>query len=545
MRRLIGVICVMVLTCSVALLRAQKLNYPTEIVNGVECYLYPVEKSEGIWRIGKKFDVRKRVLEEYNPVIKDGLKLGQVLRIPVSEEHLEAERQIAKSSTEEATTSVLRKHVIQPKETLYRISKTYGVTIRDIVALNPEMSKAMHIGATLLIPPADVKMTPDFVASALQAMQDSAVVDAQELADSLLDATSAGEAIRVACLIPFMLDAPKLDASVARFVEFYQGVLLAINDKKNDGVRINLHVYDTEKTDVKVRSILERPEMKEMDLIIGPTYTQQITAVSQFAHAHKINTIVPFSSEIAGLDTMPNLFRFNITKDAEGELLAKQFVKNDDYAITYVHQPSISPSQKSRVVSKMIYELRKQDVKVKEFAMNTQLADSIHLALDSTKKNVLVFDTENFRAVQYMMPRIAALDSLYDVELVGHYSWLNHAGQIPVPFYYASLFNANAMYAEETNYDQRYKHFFDLNFTSVYPRYDMLGYDLTHYFISALSLYGKDALLNEVGNHVASGLLVEPIFQPIKEGGGMVNKHSYVFRSSEGESEVVFDSMSE
>ena len=59
-------------------------SYPKTTENGKEYYLYKVHKSEGFYSIGKRFKISREEIVRYNPETAEGIKLGQVLKIPVN-----------------------------------------------------------------------------------------------------------------------------------------------------------------------------------------------------------------------------------------------------------------------------------------------------------------------------------------------------------------------------------------------------------------------------------------------------------------------------
>ncbi len=535
---------------------AQKKNFPTEIVNGVECYLYPVEKSEGFYRIGRKFDVKKKLILQYNPEAKDGLKLGQVLRIPVSEEHLE-ESVISVKDTKDvefvgtkkqvpiATDTLFIKHVIQPKETLYRISKNYNITIAELQQYNPEVTRNMPIGATLLIPRSGLAMSPDILTAALtQKPDENDVKDSVQIISSVRNSDipiSSQEPIRVACLLPFMLDAPKFDPSVNRFVEFYQGLLLGLNELKKEGARVDLYVYDTEKTEQKMKEILQDSVLKSMDLIIGPTYTQQVDTVVEFARENKVPTVVPFATNIPGIDTVSYVYRFNSAKGQEGRVLSEYFADTATYSLTYVQHSSIPQLRKSVVAQALFEQLEEKELPYGVVDTDVHGLDSLYHMLDTAKINLLVFDSEQIKNIQYIMPTLIRFTREFRIEILGHYSWLNSVQSIPIPFYYISLFNESVTYAASTNYDHKYVQYFGQSISSRNPRYDKLGYDLIYYFVSALRLYDKEQLQSEISDFYSPGLLVEPIFRNDNVGSGMKNRHLYIFKRAYNMSNMIYE----
>ena len=58
------------------------LPYKTQTIDGVEYYIYPVKRSEGLYRISVNFGVTQEEIIRLNPEVKDGLRAGQLLFIP-------------------------------------------------------------------------------------------------------------------------------------------------------------------------------------------------------------------------------------------------------------------------------------------------------------------------------------------------------------------------------------------------------------------------------------------------------------------------------
>jgi len=66
---------VIVILASVVMSQAQTFDYPIRVVNGQEVYEYPVQKSEGLYRISVNFGVTQEELIKFNPELKTtGLK---------------------------------------------------------------------------------------------------------------------------------------------------------------------------------------------------------------------------------------------------------------------------------------------------------------------------------------------------------------------------------------------------------------------------------------------------------------------------------------
>ena len=120
-------------------------SYNKIIENGKEYYLYEVQESEGFMAIARKFGVAYQDIIEINKeATKDGLKVKQILRIPV----------VAGRNTNpaEVKSSDFVYHKVTAGETLFFISRMYKVGISDIVNNNPGSDNVLSLGQELKIP---------------------------------------------------------------------------------------------------------------------------------------------------------------------------------------------------------------------------------------------------------------------------------------------------------------------------------------------------------------------------------------------------------
>jgi ABC-type branched-subunit amino acid transport system substrate-binding protein len=98
-------------------------------------------------------------------------------------------------------------------------------------------------------------------------------------------------------------------------LDMYEGIRIAVDSLKRNGVAINLFAYDTEKEIAKLKSILELPELASMDLIIGPVYPSHIPMVAEFAAQHQIFVVNPLSSNPKLLENNPYQVLFQSSLD--------------------------------------------------------------------------------------------------------------------------------------------------------------------------------------------------------------------------------------
>jgi len=117
---------------------------------------HTVLKGETITQISQKYKVTPYDIYKLNQDSQKGIQLNSVLLIP-------SNGQIASSTVSQpvvtnsvATNSGTTTHVALPKETLYSISKQYGVTVEAIQNANGDALKnGLKIGQKIIIPSAD------------------------------------------------------------------------------------------------------------------------------------------------------------------------------------------------------------------------------------------------------------------------------------------------------------------------------------------------------------------------------------------------------
>lgn len=106
-----------------------------------------VSAKETVYGLTKLYNVTKDELEKANPGLKEnGLKIGDELNIPSKKAIVTP----AKAASSETKTNKI--HTVEPKETLFSISKEYNVSIEDLEKLNPEMKDGLPIGFQIKIP---------------------------------------------------------------------------------------------------------------------------------------------------------------------------------------------------------------------------------------------------------------------------------------------------------------------------------------------------------------------------------------------------------
>ncbi|MCI7555715.1 MAG: LysM peptidoglycan-binding domain-containing protein [Bacteroidales bacterium] len=541
---------------------AQAESWPKDTVDGVVVYRYTVQKSEGLYRISKNFNVSQEELVRLNPKLQtEGLKLGQVILVPVKEEQ------------PAAADSSMVKHVIEPKETLYAISKRYGVSVAELQAANPEVSKNMPIGATLLIPvraaegatlpvpqtqaeapkmdapqpqsEAPKVETPkaeaeaptieapkadEVVLPAPKLQADSLTAVLQVATDSMVEhplllpydsSIISALPLRIAYLLPFQVEAAKRDGQMDRFIDFYEGALLAIYEAQACGQHFEIFTYDVQKSDIAIQKVLKKGEMQNLDAIIGPAYPAQVSHAALFAKQNRIPCIIPFTNKVSGLEHNPYLMQFNPSAQKEAEAAVRLLSAHKDSLQLVFVDPQAS--EVSPFVSTLREKALAAGFTTADIALQTIINDSLTTILKQDKKNILVFNSDKYVSVNAVMSKVVNQKKGHSLALFGRYSWQHE--KCPIEMVYVSIFHEPNT-AHMASYEALYKQYFGHALSSLQPRYDLLGYDLTKAVIRHL-LLSQQAVSDQDKQHVFAeehiGLQSDIHYERASEEGGLEN----------------------
>lgn len=99
--------------------------------------IHEVKKKETLYSLSRSYNIPIKNIIAVNKGVEDGLRIGQKVKIPKL------------PSNENAKND--RVHVVKVKETFYSISKMYNVTVEDIKKWNKKSSNSLDVGEKLKI----------------------------------------------------------------------------------------------------------------------------------------------------------------------------------------------------------------------------------------------------------------------------------------------------------------------------------------------------------------------------------------------------------
>ncbi len=144
--------------------------------NATETHI--VESGESLYKIAKKYDISLEKLKELNPDIKpESIQIGDKIVISAKKEK-EAPKENKPKETKTVVAEVAnpvnptnmdsnlctdelgnKVHTVTKGETLYRLSKKYKVSVKDLEEMNPEIIANLPIGYEVVIKKGDVELS--------------------------------------------------------------------------------------------------------------------------------------------------------------------------------------------------------------------------------------------------------------------------------------------------------------------------------------------------------------------------------------------------
>ena len=366
---------------------------------------------------------------------------------------------------------------------LYRVSKNFGVPQEKILEANPSLqTNGLVFGSTILIPitvdepVVEKKEVKKLTFRKIERVpKDTVLVVKEDTPDGSFQAT---DSLRIAMMLPLHANAIKRNATMDKFTDFYIGSLIAIYEAQKAGKYIELFTYDVEKTTEPLSRILSDSVWQDVDAIIGPAYTQQVQKVTAFTERDSTWTLVPFISELPAKETHPYVFQFNPSSQTEADVFAQYLSNLQDTVNCVVIQPKEGESV-PKSIQYIHASLQEYNIPTTKTTIRDILVDSMEMALAEGKENILIFNTEKYNNLQSVLPHLFRLVGKYQITLYSRYSWQNE--KILLPQIYTSVFHES--FDSLDTYEEIYNEYFDVAPSSQYPRYDLLGYDLTRHFL--------------------------------------------------------------
>lgn len=542
-------------------------------INGVKYYLHTVEKGQTLFAIAKGYDLSLNDIVIENPEAIDGIKPGQVLKVPIKKA-----KKIESAPVTNGGNYVL--HQVEAGQTLYSISKQYNTTVEKIKILNPELKEGLKGGQTLkisllkpkrgpeILPKSTIITTEKPIKKPTEKVSEKKIAQTDPILMGPVDSSTTflienknldtiaastisykGEVkdeYNIAFFLPFHAnEANEIDieaiikgdaqlpnkSSIA--LQFYEGALLAIDSLKKQKLNAKIFVYDIDDQDsLNILNILKKPELKEMHLMIGPLYGSSFMPVAKFAKDHSIPIVSPFTQINKVL--FDNLYVCKVLPsnamqvEQMAHFVIDTFQKQNIILVNNGNPKEVSFYNVFKNIANKA--LIKAGYKAADSLKEVRSSASIESMLSSSKLNVIVLPSNNQSYVTEFISKLNPLADKYKIVLLGLQSWINYDN---LDFDYL---NKLSVHIPSNNYID-YQNPVTRNFINTfYERfktdpelYSYQGYDIAYYFISALQKYGT-GFLNNIVDYKYQGIETNFNFMQYPLDSGFENKFVYILK---------------
>ncbi len=541
---------------------------------------HSVRKKETVFSIAQKSGITSEDIYHFNPQARDGIKEGDVLKIP---KPLTSENE-SKAIINE--NQQLVKHVVRRKETLFSIARQYNTTQEEILKANPTIKGSLSKGIVLIIPrPSNLpeihkkpeeslkfseyqiingdnyyQLEKRFGVSQAELEQlnpplkdgfklglvikipikgsinanddtntDKRKPDGTSVGPSKISYTSQDKTFGIGIFLPFcqnLNDSAKIVQRTASFLEFYSGVLLATEKITEAGMKVKLYTYDTYQDNKVVEKLVKKPEFLSLDLIIGPVYTDNQKIVAELSAKNHIPMISPLSSDSRFVSNTPGYYQINpgrkLRLTSTADYIAGKFAGQNIIILNH----GANSGDEKLIIDRMHQKLGTG--KLRQYNIWDGNTAGLETLIRADMENIFVLTEGNEANVSVAMTRLNTISKSNKITVVGLQEYTKMQS-IDIEYLHNMRLHYLAPYF--IDYGNPAVNAFIEKYRAAYSseptQYSFQGYDITLHFLASLAMSGKSFPDNNQPPGV-NLLQADYNFQKTSDFGGYMNRTFYI-----------------
>lgn len=489
-------------------------------------YYHKVVKGETFYSIARLYKIKPKRLLKFNEGYAQNqpLAVGAVVKLPL------AEIDLSVLGEEEIEASVGKKQEIRPERPVQNetVKKVEEASVTDILqdALmqknekteqEPEKETTTVIGAT------DKMEIPDYISEVVMP------VDPFVKVALLLPFSAKDYPVFVDTLVEKM--PVQISARSEQFISFYEGVLLAVDSLKNQGYKVNLKVFDTERSAEKMYTMVDEIDRFHPDLIIGPVYGSVYKALMDDLTNKNIPVIYPLSSRSEEFGVYPDFIQVNpsmkaltvamsdwLREEAEEANLVCLNLTGNEVSHSDLEDIRLFKEYMHRIGSMNFYDWNTSAVPL----------DGLRLQLLPDRENIIILPTTKEAEVSKILPVLSALTDGYRITVVGFPEWQTFTSVDHETYFKLNTKIFTYSYVDNTTepakrFALKYRKYF-------YTEPNNLAYkafDMSLYFIELAAKY-RDRTLDALEFYPRNGDFSRFYFQKMEGQAGKENQGFYI-----------------
>lgn len=386
---------------------------PTPVVkpatsNSSGIITHQVQPKETKYGIATKYGITVEELERQNPDVVDNLPIGFVLKINKNGKSVPTSKEPEKPKSAPINGIIskpLFNYSVKDGDTFYSLTKSLGLTQEELTKLNPELSDGLKEGMTLKIP-----------------VDLSAVSTPSKASTNLVNTISKNDKKHLVLLIPFNVSKIEMDTVKSlnskfkddKFLnmtlDFYSGVMMAIDSAKVLGLNVDVSVFDSEETKTTTSAVSTlQNKASNADAVIGPFFQANVEKVAQSLETKKVPVISPLSKEVA--TSYANLYNSMPSEYAQKKAIFDYMNGKNGNVIALVDADKTNSKT-------FISEYGKNVKWVGLSSKGTFVSDSIKKHFVKDRMNFVVMESEKYETIQTTLTAINASLKEYSAQLV-------------------------------------------------------------------------------------------------------------------------------
>ncbi len=345
-------------------IKSENVNLSPEAIDTLKFITHKAGKSETLYSICKKFNISEEEINELNPLLKIGLKEGQLLILGKKN----------KTTDNKKNSSVL---------------KTSKINIADSVTINKIIkTKKTDYKIALILP---------------FKLDETLNIDVENLAKSNSNFPLSSELA----------------------IDFYLGFKKAINYIVTGEFKINIELFDISDNDsLKLKELEKNTSFKELDFIFGPFFAGGFKSISKKAKEFYIPIISPTTQQNKILHDNIYTSKTNPSQYSLIESLADYCIDSLKNINTNILLTTISDKDKKESDFVNAFKIRYNE----KLKLLGKTKDSLHLVKGitgikksylSNKNNIIVFFSNKKVFVSDFINQIALLSNNKNIVLCG------------------------------------------------------------------------------------------------------------------------------
>lgn len=353
-------------------------------------------------------------------------------------------------------------------------------------------------------------------------------------------------AYRVVIMLPFMSKqfVPAANREIPgqsiKAIEFYEGVMMALDTLKKEGVSLFVDVYDTQRDTNTVKRLLQTRALQEADLILGPLTSNNLALVANFAKTYQKIVVSPLNSRSDITTNNPYYLQINPSFEVHSKYIINQLDKIKPF------NPYRNRSQEPEAANYLILALESDSTRVQqlqaEYAiyknnfdakLPSLLRKKVAISVDDLKPllkkdrlNVVVMPTyqeeafiyNSLRELQTLVDKVEPHKG-YDIAIVGMDRW-RYYSRINFEYYEFLNLHFTSEYFAPNN---AHVNAFRRDYKSLYGigsrEFALKGFDIMLFSGRMLEKYGtafQAHLWKEKLKYRHTTFDIQPVYEPVQ-----------------------------